>query len=585
MPRPNAFCRPMVRFPLLLALSAGWLPLPCDSVRAQSPFEYQSPQDYGHRLTLNMCGSTVVEPPPHFVYDVKSLFRLPDPPRQSAAWATLVSNPRIAAPPPLVRPVSPEIAWRMFDIDPNSDNSRRRVSDDPAAWRARLERMGPRFVKAADAIARGDVPAGLSILEDISDDTRPAPASVLAARFLLNTEDRRWLEQARKLLDQAAIDDPAAPEPVLELARLALVDGHLSDALAQAERCVRLVETHEGLPLPVGYRNFLFRQAYAAQGNAYRRLERWDLAEHSADHRLALDVNDARAAADKAEAVYRRDSTNPTSHDEALRCFGDAYQHGIDDSRRGDSLSEQLPPEMALAALAHRLGHQETARRYAEQLEKLLPNFADDREKRRCGLFLARLRFQQNDFDGAMKAYLLAAQWSDQDLEFRKFGAELSYYLRSPDCIHQLMQLYMEMPDDPSIAGLLSRAIINYGKPLEFDRAIRLAKANLAAHPESQAARCTLAWAYYRAGRTVDATDVVAVDFDEYLRLGFPSGEIAPTTLDDAYILAKITFERPGLDHKLAAVIGWLQHAKRTAGPSRFRAEAEQWLASLTGGP
>jgi len=527
------------------------------------------------------------EPRSYFI-DVESTFGVPA--QNRTLFLGLHENATTRPSPSQIPRLSDESIFRILDLDPAIFEPSDPKLADSKEEQARLGNRKAKFLQAARVLLNLDAEQALSLFDKAREgDARVPPASLLAARLVRGFGNPEFHKTARGLLDQAAFDDPHAPEPPLEAAAWALDDDRLADAVAQLDRCLSRI--HEAAPSrwSPAYRKNLFMRAYTLQAETYRRAEKWDLIEAVAVEWLAIDPDAPRASAARGEAAYQNDSVSSAGQDAAYQRFDEAYRESLKRAHLAEpagELAEVPPPEMQLAQLAARLGHQETAALWIRRLRDKLPSYvkAEPREQLRSGMFLARWSFEREDWTEARRAYEAATAMPSpppssmptslkDDREVRRFAAELAYFEQSPNGIDELTRLFVEMPDDVTVADYLARALAESRVPADQERALRVARANQAGHPTSASARCTLAWVHLRAERTAEAVALIN-----------PVLETPPTlTPDDAYILARILFEPNAQSGRIATVVDLLRQIAQSTGPSRYRKLAKTWLDILVG--
>jgi hypothetical protein len=296
-----------------------------------------------------------------------------------------------------------------------------------------------------------------------------------------------------------------------------------------------------------------------------------------------VDTEDAAALRLRGEALYRSDPTDAANLRNAFDCFQKSYRLA-DKNRDASGVNERFPPpEIQLCRPAVELGHREIATRYADDLRRELPKYAqaNPAERLRCGLFLAEHFLVHGDGSAARKELEAGGFSADQ---LRRIVAIMHYFANDPTAIEELSRLFAEFPDDERISNYLARALADSEQPAERSRALRVAIANQAAHPSSLSARCTLAWAQLRSGDSHAAVEAVRPVLEEEKRAAADSRTRRDAPLldrinpDDAYLLAKAVYEIDSMPNRTATVIALLQNALKNTGPFRYRRQAEEWL-------
>ena len=100
--------------------------------------------------------------------------------------------------------------------------------------------------------------------------------------------------------------------------------------------------------------------------------------ERTAGDWLAVEPEAPRALSALGEAAYGIDSTSPERHEAAYGLFETAYRSAEARRKNPDDTPELAPPELQMAEVAERHGHQETAAKWREKYRaKYPPNRAD----------------------------------------------------------------------------------------------------------------------------------------------------------------------------------------------------------------
>jgi tetratricopeptide (TPR) repeat protein len=486
-----------------------------------------------------------------------------------------------------------EVLFVIFDLDPRlfqpSDSPLVRVFQEEQ----RVKKAKEQVVAAARSFQRFEFTGGLKQLRELDLKGAPPPTLLLARMLTRASGGHRrdadtLRDAARKVLDQAALDDPTAPEPPLDAARAAVDDRRVGDALARLDRAAELLEKRAEDFYSPAHRVKLVKQLHALYARAYGMAERWPDVETACTHWIVLDAGDPEPLRLRAEAFYRMDSTSLEKHRLAEDDFKAAYLSAA--SRLKEGIVEAYPPpEMAMARLAATAKHQETAATWVERLRRALPDYVRENpaERLRCGLFLARRSFDAGEFAAARRDYAEAVKNSAPLFETRRFSAVLAWFEAVPTAAGELSSLFLERPDDEQVAGTLARALAESNTGLDRDRAVRVARINLAAHSDSRSAHLTLGWAYLHANQPDHAQAAIRPILRELIepslqmrQRGRPSP--APFDSDDAYILARTLFGSPQIPTRINIVIDLLQRSVQPVGPSRYRLKARQWLDQLS---
>jgi hypothetical protein len=183
----------------------------------------------------------------------------------------------------------PAVTWgdqtvlRYLDLDPAIFAA---ANFYPAAAQqiAEHHRQGKaKLLEAAAALTRREADRALKLFTEAAEHIRPLPSpELLASRLARRIKDPHFRRGARQLLDEAALNDPQLPEPPLEAAAVAPDEGRLADAVAQVERCLKLMDHAPRMVWGPSPEKFLSAKAHAIEIEVYRRTKRWRLVEQAA---------------------------------------------------------------------------------------------------------------------------------------------------------------------------------------------------------------------------------------------------------------------------------------------------------------
>jgi len=231
-----------------------------------------------------------------------------------------------------------------------------------------------KLLEAARALTTRDADRALSLFDEARKLVPLLPRSeLLAARLARRIDDARFRRGARQLLDEAAFGDPRSPEPPLESAAVALDEGRLADAVAQIDRCLSRMDLAPRMAWGPSTEKFLRADAHAIEVEIYRRTRHWRLVERAAGDWLAVEPEASRALAALGEAAYGIDSTSPERHQAAFGLLEAAYRSAEARRKNPGDAPEVGPPELQMAELADRHGHQETAAKWREKYRAKYP--------------------------------------------------------------------------------------------------------------------------------------------------------------------------------------------------------------------
>jgi len=338
-----------------------------DPASVFAPPKPESPSGTDRTILLTECVDprhyTFGDEDPPYQVDRKQLFGEPF----VAAEQTVLRNSGLA---PIYLPVviwTDETALRYLDLDPAIFAADRK----PAASPEELEhlRQGKaKLLEAAAALARRDADRALILFHEAAEHIGLLPSpELLAARLARRIDDAKFRHGAKRLLDEAALNDPQSPEPPLDAAVVALDEGRLADAVAQVDRCLNRIDNGLRIAWGPSSEKFLSAKAHAIEVEVYRRTQRWRLVERAAGAWLAAEPEAPKALSALGEAAYGIDSTSYERHQIAFGLFETAYRSALARRKHSSDAPELPPPELQMAEVAARHGHQETAAKWREK--------------------------------------------------------------------------------------------------------------------------------------------------------------------------------------------------------------------------
>lgn len=403
----------------------------------------------------------------------------------------------------------------------------------------------PSYLQAATRAARqGDSQAALQTLRKaIKDQPELGLAEVMLAGIYLAGGST---QQARQMLEEAAVLYPADPEPHLLFADLAWRERRLTDASVQYERGRELAGDYNG---PADRKRKMQVWALAGMGSVAETRGQNEQAQALFNELLEIDPNYALGR-------YRLGNI--------LFLLGQPEQ-ALEELQAASELSPTLPqPELTLAGLCQRSGD-------LEQTEQWLQR-AIDSSSQDVKPLVAMARFQlevKNDADSAAEFVARSEKVAPEATEPYLLAALVAWQQgKLVDAEGILEQLAIRVPNEPVVTNYLACVLAEQGDPDRRRRAEKLSLITQSVNPQSPETAAAVGWVAYQRGKFNVA--------EKQLRA---ASQQQPVSRDTKYYLAR-TLYRGG---QLVAAQNLLADALNSDGLFVHLRQAREWQQQLAG--
>lgn len=411
----------------------------------------------------------------------------------------------------------------------------------------------PEVEAANELLKKGKLDEALAELEKAFKKHPPlGPAEHQLGVALANSGN---VQQARILLERAALKNPDNPLPVFAFGSLAAADGRLTDAAALFEQAKRLVDAKTDLPGAV--RNRWTKDYHAGMAGVAEARADWKSAERHLRAWIALDKTAARPFFALARALFSLEEPKDAAAKEAL------VRAELD---RAIALEPESEPADVTLARFYAAAKDKT--RAAERITAAVK--ADEaRPTPRVQLAYADYLLQNGK---PAEALPYARRAADLDRE-NKLGARrllglLHRHSRNAAAAEEIFAgLYRDQPGDLFIGTQYAMSLVEQNDPVKRRRAMEVAAVMLQQHPRAVAANATAGWCMLVNDRIEDA--------GKLLRAAV-SGQAADS--DTGYYLA-VLLDREG---KLDEAKKILEQITKTEGGWVYRDAAVDWLKRLS---
>jgi tetratricopeptide (TPR) repeat protein len=395
--------------------------------------------------------------------------------------------------------------------------------------------------KARESFIAGKYDDALKSLQAAAK-TNPllAPPKVVLSRWFLEANAG---EQARKMLEQAAIEDPAHPEILLTNASFALREGRIIDTILS---CTAALETSSTPRWDAEAKKRFQRDARLGLTAAFE--ARGDQASVKT-HLIALLDADPKNAGLRQRLARASFLLNRPED-----AFAD-LQAAFKDDPTID------PPELIMAQLWNAKPDFTKA---DEWFAKAVAAHANSAKVHRG---VASYMLDRGKLDAARLHIAAAQKIEPAARESKALAGLLARYSRDyPTATTVFEELVKDHPSFGFGVANLALVLAESGDETGKRRAIELAEGHAKQNPRQSEARAILAYCLFKAGRTADAEKV-----------GKGAIELGPLSLDAAFFLAKILAERGAIEDAHKAV----KLACDGKGGFVYRKDAEALMVEL----
>ncbi|MBS0210753.1 MAG: tetratricopeptide repeat protein [Planctomycetes bacterium] len=444
-----------------------------------------------------------------------------------------------------------------------------------------------RLRAAFDALQRGDGDKTLSELEDARKANKSLPpARVMLARLLFAANQQQLVTLARQSLEQAAKDEPSAPEVYILLGNVALSEGRLTDAQLEYTHASELVSPKFADPkAPDAQR--LMRQIYSGMTSVAENRQEWMKAVQMASLWIENAKDDdnqmAQAKQRLGRAMFFRDidGKDPKNETDVVKTLEEAY--GLDSNLEHPLISMGLlATQMATQVRAERdtskyerdaKDYDQMAQKYMDQAVSAAKSDSKLNEKAKSGIYAAVSQWylgQGNEhLSQAAEFASKAFQADPKSPALKRLTALLKLLQHDYDgAAKELEALYQENPSDFFASNNLALALIESKDDTRWSRATQLAEVNARQYQKNPEALATVGWIYFKVGRVQEAAQL--------LQAAVQNNQ---ASLDTAYYLAKVLQRLDNLNDAKRI----LRQAVESNGPFMHRKEAEDMFVMLGG--
>lgn len=381
------------------------------------------------------------------------------------------------------------------------------------------------------------------ILENAwQDNPELPPPGIFLAQFAANANQEY---RVRHWLDLAAWEHPDDPEAYLLLADFAVNESRLTEAKTLVEKGVSLFGNIESNEERLDTLEML---AESVQGRICQLWEDWDSARIHFEKLLIEDPENADLLARLGFVA-----TNQGQYDDAIGYYQNAIANGA-----------KLPaPKLVISQIADQQGKTDIADKYFNEAMKA----ADiDPESIRIAV---QIRLRRGNLDEAETLLARAVKAEPDNLDNLLLAGTIDMFKKDYAAAEaQFQKAILIAPNSYGAMHGLALALAEQDGPLKKERALTYAKNNVKNSGESPDAVATLAWVYFKSGKTIEA--------EYFANYVLASGELTPL---NAYFLAEIMNAKSQSDKALALV----KIATATKNNFMKKAEAETLQQRLEG--
>ncbi len=367
------------------------------------------------------------------------------------------------------------------------------------------------------------------------------PGSLLVAGMLFTTGDTA---QGRVWLEKTAAEFPEYPTTWTGLARLAINEMRIADAIALLEKADRLIES-------------------GAWNEAQANLFRTEFLDSQ------VDVAIARQQLDKArEYLLQLRKQTPDNARIALRLAQvefdlDNVDASVEYLVEARALTTELRvPEVIVAEWFMRKQDAAASEEWIKRAAGKYPENVD------VMIDQARWLLQSEKLTEAAAVVTKAASAGGEPYVVQFLKGQLAFARRAYDVAEMHFESLTRLkPGDADATNMLALSLVESEEPTKQELALELAMVNQRQYPRSATAAATVGWIYFRLGRDKEAENV----FQQVAA----TGKLEPAS---AYFMARFLQQRG----ESATAITLLNQALSNSGYFMFRAAARELLDSLS---
>lgn len=414
-------------------------------------------------------------------------------------------------------------------------------------------------------------------------DSSLPPADVLLARLCFAVNDQNFVRLGLNVLNRAADKEPNAPEPYLMLGQLALLEGRLTDAYVLFEKA-NLELDGKATKWSEDKLKTYKKNVYAGRVSVCEQRQNWKQGETEVDHWLALDPQDPVALFRKGRLLFMQADKDDKKIAEARKLLEDAYANAVSNRKDPEQLPVVPPVELALLELQTANGSVEKARKEITLIDSKESEWkANKKEGSRVFSTVSQWYLGQGNFNQAKNYAIKASEMDPKSPALRQLTAVIDYYNNhNKEAEDEFSAMNQEQPDDFFAANFLALVLADAKLPDGANddtkrlKAVRIAEMNARLNPKSPVALATLGWAYYNAGRNIEAAKLFGALEQEQ------NVQVSP---DTAYYMAKTFASLPSdqFPNALGRAKSLLELAVKSTGVFRYKQEARSWLVNLGG--
>jgi len=369
------------------------------------------------------------------------------------------------------------------------------------------------------------------------------PGRLLLALFFL---DGARTNEARQQLEAAAIEYPDSPLTYDAFGRLALIEGHVTDAELHFERAARLIKKSNW---DQQRKDRAAREANLGLAAVAERRQQWETAQARLEKALQAKASDPPTRRRLAQTLFRLDQYDP------------AFEQL---TAAAESDPEQEPPEILMARLHSGVGNQEQAESWIKiALQKYPENV---RVLVTYGAWLLDRGREVEAADSVKQAIKLAPE----EPAVKSLLAVLAHAVGKFGIAEQYLQeLHNSEPGNFEYSNYLALALAEQENERKLGKAFQLAENNARLYPRDERAQATLGWVYHKLGRNDMA--------ESFLNRAVSGGR---ASADTVYFYSRIAAELGRIEEARKM----LPKALENDGRFLYRSEAKEYLDQITVG-
>lgn len=288
------------------------------------------------------------------------------------------------------------------------------------------------------------------------------------------------------LLERAAVEHPDYPGVYSALARLAINQGRISDALALLEKCERINQTAS---LADFVREHYDRQLLDGFADVAMRQERYDDARKYLEKLRAVTPENAKVLMVSAELEFRQENIEKSQ--EYLQLLKSKFP-------------ATRPPESILATWYQRTGDSANAEKW---IREAASNYADDPQVQ---LEFASWAVNQEDFPTASSAIVKAEKKAGENPFSQNLKGKIAFCKQSYGAAEaHFRAIAQQQPNNFDAVNMYALSLIESKDPKKRELAREIAMRNFRALPDNIVAQAALGYIELKLGETEQAKAIL----------------------------------------------------------------------------